>query len=472
MADAQDVYFRQTQQVRDRVDRTMVSAWSQLPSYRDADMDRWRATVLPAVLAGQRTVAQLTAAHLGGRGAAVDTWAVTGEVLRGVDPAEVYQRPAVTVWAALAAGRSLELAARAGLSRARKLAATDMQLARTHTARAVMSAGGVQYYARVLSGSENCALCVVASTQRYRVKDLLPIHPGCDCGVRALSPREAVSQVIDEQLLEDVHDVIEEQLGITPDRGGRAPDYRKLIVTRQHGEYGPLLTARHRGFTGPDDLPDVTVNPAVAAAPRPSATLPHRTGVDIQAAAAERAAQIRDEAATRAAEIAERAAQFAAARRGTPPVAAAAGDGPPPVPPVPRSGAASESPDEYPPGPDGTRPPWRPSQSPTVPDSLRRKILDGIQVNGKLAGGHRSGTGRPGATEFPADWSDDRIIREIEETIRRPDGPAEKHGDQFVFVRTVDGVTVWVSVRTDQVPPQIWSAYPLPGGQGVRTNPR
>ena len=84
-------------------------------------------------------------------------------------------------------------------------------------------------------------MCVVASTQRYHRGDLMPMHPGCDCGVQPLPPGLAASQVIDEDLLEQVHQITADRLGVS-DRGGRTPDYRKLLTVREHGEYGPTLS--------------------------------------------------------------------------------------------------------------------------------------------------------------------------------------------------------------------------------------
>ena len=69
----------------------------------------------------------------------------------------------------------------------------------------------------------------------------MPIHPGCDCGVQPLPPGLAANQVIDEDLLEQVHQITADRLGVS-DRGGRTPDYRKLLTVRTHGEYGPTLS--------------------------------------------------------------------------------------------------------------------------------------------------------------------------------------------------------------------------------------
>ena len=58
----------------------------------------------------------------------------------------------------------------------------------------------------------------------------------------------------------------------------------------------------------------------------------------------------------------------------------------------------------------------------TVSPGRRVHILDGDRTGG----GHRAGTGISGKSEFPASWSDNKIISEIESvannasSIRRP----------------------------------------------------
>src|SRR5262244_2082885 len=44
-------------------------------------------------------------------------------------------------------------------------------------------------------------------------------------------------------------------------------------------------------------------------------------------------------------------------------------------------------------------------------------ILDGD----KTGGGHRHGVGKPGKTEFPASWTDERVVASILDVARRPD---------------------------------------------------
>src|SRR5690242_1619196 len=51
-------------------------------------------------------------------------------------------------------------------------------------------------------------------------------------------------------------------------------------------------------------------------------------------------------------------------------------------------------------------------------------ILDGD----KTGGGHRHGVGKPGKTEFPASWGDEKIMGHVLDTVRRPDSaPVLQH---------------------------------------------
>ena len=107
-------------------------------------------------------------------------------------------------------------------------------------------------YIRTLTGRENCALCYVASTQRYNRKDLLPIHPKCDCGEMPIYGTQDPGQVIDEARLEATHDSIAQRFG-TSARDARSIDYSSIKI-QQNGELGPVLTVRGQKFTGPNQI--------------------------------------------------------------------------------------------------------------------------------------------------------------------------------------------------------------------------
>jgi hypothetical protein len=216
--------------------------------FRDADRDRFVALVVPVVLAGQRQVSALTDAYLAqvlttSLGRPVRPSGAVNDYPRPTEPTEVYGRPYKAIWTALSAGTKFADARRIGEERLKDIAATDMQLAKTHTARASFQRNGVTRYARVLTGSQSCALCYVASTQTYSRGDLLPIHPGCDCSVSPI-----FGDFDRDAELEATHEAIAERFG-TSDRGARAVDYRKALIVRQHNDIGPVLTVAEHRFT-------------------------------------------------------------------------------------------------------------------------------------------------------------------------------------------------------------------------------
>lgn len=245
-----EAYDSQVHAIRQQITAFGQAYWDSLPHYRASAVEDMIQAITPRVTAGQLRIADLTRAYLA-QCARELGWKVVLPPIdqdeirgaRGVDPRVVYRRPAVDVYTALAAGKPLPQAAAEGRLRLTQLIGGDMQLAKVHASRQSMRGYPAEgrFYRRVLTGRENCALCVVASTQRYYRGDLLPIHPGCDCDVQPLPPGLAVNQVIDEDLLEQVHQITADRLGVS-DRGGRTPDYRKLLTVSEHGEYGPTLS--------------------------------------------------------------------------------------------------------------------------------------------------------------------------------------------------------------------------------------
>lgn len=252
-----------TGDVRRRVLAYVEQAWGQLGSHRTADIERFVRAVVPIVEGGQVQLAALTDSYLAVMeqqvlGAAVRPVGIAREAvtgLRGVPPAEVYTRAGVTVWSALADGVPYDEAAARGLRRALSIAETDMQMAERKAAQTVMAGKpGVVGYRRVLTGSESCAMCAIASTQRYRKDRLMPIHPGCDCKVAPIYGREDPGQVLNADRLEQIQDLVVERFGGEDRTGRNAADFRDLVVTHDHGEIGPVLARRGDTFTGPADV--------------------------------------------------------------------------------------------------------------------------------------------------------------------------------------------------------------------------
>lgn len=238
-----------------------------MESWHDADMNRFENRVIPVVLASERQIAQLTNTKLtsdrnimlgtSARAAPLDLTTVTGAALRnGVEPSEVYRRPQATLNYQLSRGSTLTSAVTAGLTRLRSITATDLQLAKTHT---VARQGRASYFRRVLTGAENCAMCLIASTQRYRRGNLAPIHKGCDCStIEEFGPDPG--QILDRVTLEDVHAAIRAEFGET-DRTARyidgtneRSDFLDLIVTRDNSEIGPVIAWRDHHHRGPSEV--------------------------------------------------------------------------------------------------------------------------------------------------------------------------------------------------------------------------
>ena len=251
-----------------RLVKTLVQLFLGLGAWRDADADRFVAQAVPLLQGSQRALAGLTAAFIAEQAAAGlrRTVAPPGlpdsevlELRAGIDAEAVYRRPFVELYTALKQGKSMTDGLRLGRVRLAEIAEMDMQQTYSRASRAALralpAADRPRFWRRVLTGLENCALCVVASTQRYTVEDLSPIHGGCDCEVQGLWGPDP-GQVIEPELLERVHEAVRDLTG-QEDRGAREPDYRELLVqmTAEHGELGPLLVRPRDHFTGPSDLP-------------------------------------------------------------------------------------------------------------------------------------------------------------------------------------------------------------------------
>lgn len=93
-------------------------------------------------------------------------------------------------------------------------------------------------------------------------------------------------------------------------------------------------------------------------------------------------------------------------------------------------------------------------------------ILDGDGTGG----GHRHGTGKPGKTEFPANWSDEKIISAVEDVARRPDQEPQHQewNDRWVARGTRDDVGIVAVLVPDG---RIWASWPTPDSPGVTKNP-
>jgi Bacterial EndoU nuclease len=93
-------------------------------------------------------------------------------------------------------------------------------------------------------------------------------------------------------------------------------------------------------------------------------------------------------------------------------------------------------------------------------------ILDGDGTGG----GHRHGAGKPGKTEFPASWNDEKIVGAIVDVARRPDQMPvhQEWNDRWVARGRRDDVGIVAVLAQDG---RIWTSWPTPDSPGVIKNP-
>lgn len=206
------------------------AAWRGLPDYDQGSVDQWLSTVLPLVDAGQRASVALTDSYLAlaleRQPLGVNHGELIGSAVRaGTPPEEVYRRPFVTVWSALANKTPFEDAVHSGMARAAELARFDVQASMRATANAVQAADdGIFGYQRVADGGA-CEFCLEIDGAYVKSADAMSLHPGCGCGLEPLTAPHP-----------------------------RAAKLPSGVAVHQHGEMGPLLGAAEHEFTGPSDF--------------------------------------------------------------------------------------------------------------------------------------------------------------------------------------------------------------------------
>ena len=257
--------------------RVAGGLFSALGSWRDEDVEKYLAQVTPVLKGAKKKAAESTIAFYQSvakvtgqpfnKPVILASDLTTKSLRNGVDSLSVYRRPFVSMRVSLAKGLSVSDSIKAGATRANQLAQTEVELARRQSGLRVRQANqNIVGYIRTLTGSENCALCYVASTQRYRKGDLMPIHPGCDCGEMPLYGTDDPGQIIDQQRLDATHENVLKRFGES-DKSARSIDYRNIMVSN-HGEMGPTLTwKKHNAATLIDlgtDLP--ALNPTLGEA--------------------------------------------------------------------------------------------------------------------------------------------------------------------------------------------------------------
>jgi hypothetical protein len=99
-------------------------------------------------------------------------------------------------------------------------------------------------------------------------------------------------------------------------------------------------------------------------------------------------------------------------------------------------------------------------------DQAKRHILEGDETGG----GHRYGIGKPGKSEFPASWSDEKILGEISDVATDPaaDRRVDPKDGRTIVEGTRDGIRIRVIIENPRVGERIVTGYPT----NLQRNPR
>lgn len=194
--------------------------------------------MVAVVRVAQEALAAQTWAYLDALGTHVSGSPALPDEPRGVDPVEVWGRPAKEYRYQRSLGRDHDEALNLATQRAGTIADDDLTLAmREAAAQHSKKAKGVTGLRRVvhpeMSEGGSCGLCLAASDRIYRPGTLLPIHASCRCTVAEVTASNDPGNSLNDKSLSDLYEAA----------GGT--DAGNLKGTRwkvdEHGELGPVL---------------------------------------------------------------------------------------------------------------------------------------------------------------------------------------------------------------------------------------
>lgn len=218
----------------------LTQMWRGLPGYDRQNVDQWLSEAIPVVEGSRRQAIALTNAYIANameRGPSeLDVAALIDSLRNGADPAEVYERPFVTVWTALKEQTEWERAIAEGLDRATSAAETDVQLSMRAAAEAIdLADPNIYGYERVANPTA-CMFCkeVDGAYVKGSAGFVYALHNHCGCGLRPRKePHPGAVKLPDGT-------------EIRPYAFGPLNDN---VAIADHGELGPVLVDPAQHFT-------------------------------------------------------------------------------------------------------------------------------------------------------------------------------------------------------------------------------
>lgn len=259
-------YQAQYGHIRNVTVARVVALWRAFGGVDDDALAAFLTAVLPTVAAGQTAVGALVSAYVatmlraaGETATVAPLGAISVDALRGTAAAEVYARPVVALRTALADGKLYDYGMKLAGQRVEQLASSDVAMAqREAIGRAVEGDERFFGYRRVLTG-RSCALCAVASAQRYHRRPM-PIHANCDCGVAPIIGTVDPGQTINRQIVDNLKAAAQKtgtaaywknrHVTVNADGTVNLPE----IAVHEHGELGAVLGDAAHSFTGPGGI--------------------------------------------------------------------------------------------------------------------------------------------------------------------------------------------------------------------------
>lgn len=173
---------------------------------------------------------------------------------RVTDPFKVYNRPGKLYARQIAKGVPPIEAFEQAMRLTELLVDTDVRLSQRQmwdqVLRYLAPQLGITHYRRIvrpeLSRTGTCGLCIVASDNTYKVRDLMPLHDRCKCVVLPIIGDNDPGSSLNNLELGDVY------AESVTSHGWDLKNVRYRV--EEHGEKGPVLVLADHAFTGPDDL--------------------------------------------------------------------------------------------------------------------------------------------------------------------------------------------------------------------------
>lgn len=231
-------YQGQLKATRNAVGDAVAHQWRSLQTYNEADVPRFVGKVAPIIEAGQARAVALTSAYVARKtGSPIAGLSLSSlpPIRNGVLPDVVYRRPFVGVWSALGDDDydgDYEAATNVGLEIAKSSSLMDVALTVMAAYVGFAALGsGIKAWRRVADPG-CCDYCQSIDGSYTGPDEPQPLHNRCGCTADPVT-----------------NEVSSDAKFLSP--GATHEDTQ----IQDHGELGPVITARGDHFAGPSEIP-------------------------------------------------------------------------------------------------------------------------------------------------------------------------------------------------------------------------